>query len=181
MANEILLGVSGGVACYKSAMVCSKLVQAGYGVTVIMTRSAQEFIGAPTFEALSGRSVAIASFDPGFPLGPHIELAKRAQVMLVAPATANIIAKAAQGIADDLLSTTLLSFTGKVFFAPAMNTEMWSKKSVQRNLQQIQEDGAALIGPESGWQSCRDQGLGRMTEPAEIVSILCAWLDSDAT
>ena len=134
MGKEILLGVSGGVACYKSAMICSRLVQAGHGVSVILTQAASKFIGAATFEALSGRSVATSTFDAAYPLGPHIELAKKSDILLVAPATANIIAKAAHGIADDLLSTTLLSFTGMVFFAPAMNSEMWSKASVQRNV-----------------------------------------------
>lgn len=176
MAKEILLGVSGGVACYKAAIVCSKLVQSGYGVSVILTRSAGEFIGAPTFEALSGRPVSDSTFNAGFPLGPHIELARRADLLLVAPATANIIAKAAQGIADDLLSTTLLSFTGPVWFAPAMNAEMWSKPSVQRNVKQLREDGVEMIGPAAGWQSCRERGVGRMSEPQEIVAAIVARL-----
>ena len=143
MGKEILLGVSGGVACYKSAMICSKLVQQGHGVSVILTSAAQEFIGAATFAALSGRAVSTSSFESNYPLGPHIELAKRAEIMLVAPATANLLAKVANGIADDLLSTTLLSFTGTIYFAPAMNAEMWNKASVQRNVAQ----------DPSGWHS----------------------------
>lgn len=176
MAKEILLGVSGGVACYKSAMICSKLVQAGHGVSVILTKAATKFIGPATFEALSGRAVAIESFDSAFPLGPHIELAKKADLFVVAPATANIIAKAAMGVADDLLSTTFLSFAGPVFLAPAMNQEMWSKAAVQRNVAQLIEDGVQMIGPEAGWQSCRDQGVGRMTDPEEIIARLSTYL-----
>ncbi|MEC9093111.1 MAG: flavoprotein [Planctomycetota bacterium] len=167
---EILLGVSGGVACYKSAMICSVLIQQGHGVNVILTESATRFIGAPTFEALSGRAVALSGFDSRYPLGPHIQLAKQADLFLVAPATANIIAKAAQGIADDLLSTTLLSFRGRLVFAPAMNSEMWNKVAVQRNVDQLRSDGVEMIGPDSGWQSCREQGEGRMSQPEEIVA-----------
>ena len=174
MGKEILLGVSGGVACYKSAMICSRLVQAGNSVTVVLTEAATRFIGAPTFEALSGRPVATSAFDSSYPLGPHIELARRADLLLVAPATANLIAKAANGIADDLLSTTLLSFVGPVYFAPAMNVEMWSKPSVQRNVEQLVSDGVNMIGPESGWQSCRDKGVGRMSEPEKILEVVLA-------
>ena len=170
--REIILAVSGGIACYKAAVICSRLVQSGHGVSVVLTESASRFVGAPTFEALSGRPCSCSMFDSRFPLGPHIELARRADLMLVAPATANLLAKAAHGIADDLLSTLLLSFTGRVLFAPAMNAEMWQKASVQRNVSQLVSDGVEMIGPESGWQSCRDQGEGRMSEPDTIVKAL---------
>lgn len=172
MAKEILLGVSGGIACYKAAALCSKLVQAGHQVSVVLTPSAQEFVGIATFAALSGRPVATSLFDAAYPLGAHIELARRADLFLIAPATANLMAKAVQGVADDLLSTTLLSFTGPVYMAPAMNVEMWEKKSVQRNVQQLVDDGVHMIGPESGWQSCRDTGAGRMSEPEKIVEVI---------
>ncbi len=169
MSKEILIGVSGGVAAYKSAALVSRLVQAGHGVTVVMTAASEEFIGAATFRALTGRSVAMSSFPAhAHPLGPHIELARKADVLCIAPATANIMAKAANALADDLLSTLLLSFDGPVLMAPAMNREMWDKPAVQRNVAQLREDGVHFIGPESGWQSCREVGAGRMSEPEAI-------------
>ncbi|MEM8864572.1 MAG: flavoprotein, partial [Planctomycetota bacterium] len=116
-------------------------------------------------------------FDQGeHPLGPHIELARQADLLCIAPATADMLAKAAHGLADDLLSTLLLSFTGPTYFAPAMNTEMWEKPSVQRNVATLSEDGAVMIGPGEGWLSCRTQGAGRMAEPEEILDVLLAAL-----
>jgi phosphopantothenoylcysteine decarboxylase/phosphopantothenate--cysteine ligase len=168
MSREILIGVCGGVSAYKSAAMVSRLVQDGHGVTVVLTRSAKRFIGAATFRALTGRQVVRDIFDPSYPLGAHIELARLADILCVAPATANLLAKAAHGIADDLLSTLLLTFTGPKLLAPAMNTEMWAQAAVQRNVDQLKADGYRLIGPASGWLSCRDQGAGRMSEPEEI-------------
>jgi phosphopantothenoylcysteine decarboxylase len=171
MPSEILIGVSGGVAAYKSAALVSKLVQAGHGVSVVMTAAAEQFIGAATFRALTGRIVAIESFPPHeHPLGPHIELARQAELLCVAPATANLLAKAAHGLADDLLSTLLLSFDGPVLMAPAMNREMWEKPVVQRNMAQLREDGVHFVGPGDGWQSCRERGPGRMSEPEAIAA-----------
>lgn len=173
MAREILIGVTGGIAAYKTAALVSDLVQSGLGVTVVMTRSAQKFIGAATFRALTGRPVATRAFEvESHPLGPHIELARQANLMCVAPATADFLAKAAHGIADDLLSTMLLSFTGPVLLAPAMNKEMWSKPAVQRNVEQLRSDGFHFVGPDEGWQSCRERGVGRMAEPAEIAAAI---------
>lgn len=172
MPNEILLGVSGGIACFKAAALCSKLAQNGFGVSVIMTESSRQFIGAATFEALSGRKVCHNIFDPAYPLGAHIELARKADLFLIAPATANLIGKVANGIADDLLTTTVLSFTKQIYFAPAMNVEMWGKTSVQRNVDRLRKDGLEMIGPDSGWQSCREQGSGRMSEPDAIFDVI---------
>lgn len=169
MAHEIIVGVSGGIAAYKTAALVSDLVQSGLGVTVVMTRAASKFIGPATFSALTGRRVLSRSFDfHDHPLGPHIELARQAELMCIAPATANMMAQAAHGIANDLLSTLLLSFTGPVIMAPAMNSQMWNKPVVQRNLKQIREDGLHIVDPSEGWLSCRDHGTGRMAEPAEI-------------
>ena len=168
MAHELIIGVSGGIAAYKTAALVSSLVQKGHGVSVIMTRSARHFVGPATFRALTGRPVAIGGFDRHYPLGAHIELADRADLLCIAPASADILAKAACGLADDLLSTLLLSFTGPVLFSPAMNSAMWEKAAVQRNIKQLREDGHHIIDPQSGWQSCRRQGMGRMAEPAEI-------------
>ena len=164
--RELLIGVTGGIAAYKTATLVSRLVQAGAGVTVVMTRSATKLVGPRTFEALTGQPVRTHVFGLG--AHPHIELADSADLLCVAPATANILAKAAVGLADDLLSTLLLSFDGPVLFAPAMNTRMWEKPAVQRNVAQLKADGAVLIGPEQGYLSCGASGAGRMAEPDAI-------------
>ncbi|MDR0871395.1 MAG: phosphopantothenoylcysteine decarboxylase [Planctomycetaceae bacterium] len=166
--SEILLGITGGIAAYKSAMLVSKLVQHGCGVSVVMTQSATELIAPKTFEALSRRTVRTSVFHTDR-IYAHIELARQADLFCIAPATANILAKAANGIADDLVSTLILSFDGPVLFAPAMNTAMWNKAAVQRNVRQLREDGALFIGPENGHLSCGETGAGRMAEPEKIV------------
>lgn len=168
MAHEIIIGVSGGIAAYKTAALVSSLVQQGHGVSVVMTRSARKFIGAATFRALTGRPVVSESFDHHYPLGAHIELAEKAELLCVAPASADVLAKAACGLADDLLSTLLLSFSGPIVFAPAMNSAMWEKPAVERNIKTLRADGHHFIDPQEGWQSCRRVGMGRMAEPAEI-------------
>lgn len=173
MTHEIIVGVSGGIAAYKTAALVSDLVQSGLGVTVVMTRAAGKFIGPATFRALTGRRVQTRSFDSqDYPLGPHIELARQAELLCVAPATANIMAQAAHGIADDLLSTLLLSFTGLVLMAPAMNSQMWNKPAVQRNLNQLRDDGLHIVDPTEGWLSCRQKGVGRMADPANIKKVI---------
>ena len=167
--RELLIGVTGGIAAYKTAALVSQLVQSGAGVSVVMTRAAQRFIGRATFEALTGRRVHTRVFDdPEHPLGAHIQVAERAELLCVAPATADFLAKAATGLADDLLSTLYLSCTCPVLLAPAMNTAMWEKPSVQRNLKQLEADGVTIVAPESGWLSCRQTGAGRMAEPDKI-------------
>jgi phosphopantothenoylcysteine decarboxylase len=171
--REVIIGVSGGIAAYKTAALVSKLVQSGAGVTVVMTAAAREFIGPATFAALTGRPVAERVFDEAqSPLGAHIDLAQRGELLCVAPATANVLAKAATGMADDLLSTLLLSFTGPVLLAPAMNCEMWEKPSVQRNVAQLRRDGVHFVDPEEGWLSCRQQGVGRMAAPEKILDAI---------
>jgi phosphopantothenoylcysteine decarboxylase/phosphopantothenate--cysteine ligase len=172
--RELLIGVSGGIAAYKTAGLVSRLVQSGAGVTVVMTRSATELVGPKTFEALTRRPVAVHLFDHG--AHPHIELADRAEVLCVAPATANILAKAACGQADDLLSTVLLSFGGPIIMAPAMNTQMWEKPPVQRNVEQLRADGVVLVGPEEGYLSCGAKGVGRMAEPEKIFQVIAEQL-----
>lgn len=166
--KEILLGVTGGIAAYKAATIVSRLRQRDYGVSVVMTASARELVAPKTFEALSGRPVRYSVFDSDR-IHAHIDLARESDLFCIAPATANILAKAAHGIADDLLSTLLLSFEGPRLFAPAMNVVMWNKSVVQRNVRQLLEDGALMIGPESGRLSCGETGDGRMTEPEKIV------------
>jgi len=167
--REILLGITGGIAAYKSADLASKLVQAGALVSVVMTKSAEKFIGRTTFEALTGRPVYRKMFSPiEHQQGEHIGLARRAEFMVIAPASANFLAKASHGLADDLLSTLVLTVTCPLLLAPAMNSEMWSKASVQRNVIQLKEDGYHIIDPGSGWLSCGEIGPGRMAEPEEI-------------
>lgn len=168
VGSELLIGVSGGIAAYKTAALVSSLVQDGHGVSVVMTRAARKFIGPATFRALTGRPVVTNPFDDHYPLGAHIELADKATLLCIAPASADLLAKAATGVADDLLTTLLLSFTGPILIAPAMNTAMWDKPSVQRNLKTLRGDGYHIIGPQEGWQSCRRAGMGRMSEPTEI-------------
>ncbi len=171
--REVLIGVSGGIAAYKTAALISHLVQRSLGVSVICTEAARSFVGDATFAALTGRPVATAVIDSSpFPLGAHIELARRAHLFCIAPATANVLAQLASGSADDLLSTTYLCFRGPVLVAPAMNCEMWGKPAVQRNIQQLKQDGVIVIEPEAGWLSCRDQGPGRMAEPETILAAI---------
>jgi phosphopantothenoylcysteine decarboxylase/phosphopantothenate--cysteine ligase len=168
--HEILLGVTGGIAAYKAADLASKLVQGGAGVSVVLTRSARKFIGETTFEALTNRPVHRKLFSPQeHPLGEHIGLARRAELLVVAPATADCLAKFAHGLADDLLTTLYLAFTGPVLVAPAMNAQMWAKPAVQRNLAQLRSDGVQFVDPGEGWLSCGAVGPGRMAEPARII------------
>jgi phosphopantothenoylcysteine decarboxylase/phosphopantothenate--cysteine ligase len=163
------VGVGGGIAAYKSAELVSRLVQNAYPVCVVMTKAAQRFVAPDTFAALTGRPVATSLFESvRYPLGTHIELADRGSILCVAPASADLLAKAAHGLADDLLSTLLLSFTGPILLAPAMNWAMWAKPAVQRNVAALREDGFQFVGPGEGWQSCRKSGVGRMAEPDEI-------------
>ena len=165
----VALGVCGGIAAYKTAMLARRLVQSGADVHVIMTAAAQQFVGQATFAALTGRPVASEVFDPNRqPLGAHIELAEDCDVLCVAPATANFLAKAATGLADDLLATLYLAFDGPILIAPAMNAQMWASPAVQRNVEQLRLDGAHFVDPEEGWQSCRRDGAGRMAEPESI-------------
>ncbi|MCR9231314.1 MAG: bifunctional phosphopantothenoylcysteine decarboxylase/phosphopantothenate--cysteine ligase CoaBC [bacterium] len=168
--REILIGVSGGIAAYKTADLTSKLVQKGAAVSVVMTQAAQKFIGPTTFEALTGRPVYQGSFTPHEHFqGEHIGLARRAELFVIAPATANVIAQIAHGFADDLLSTLTLTCTAPILLAPAMNADMWAKPSVQRNLAQLREDGIQIVEPGEGWLSCGIVGKGRMAEPADIL------------
>ncbi len=173
--RELLIGVSGGIAAYKTAGLVSRLVQSGAAVSVVMTRSATRLVGPKTFEALTGRHVALRMFGHG--AHQHIELAARAEVLCVAPATANVLAKAASGLADDLLSTVLLSFDGPIIMAPAMNTRMWEKPAVQRNVEQLRADGVVLVGPEEGYLSCGAEGMGRMASPERIFEVIAGQLE----
>lgn len=168
--RELLIGISGGIAAYKTAGLVSRLVQAGAGVSVVMTRAGARLVGPKTFEALTGRPVATGLFARS--AHPHIDLARQAELLCVAPATANLLAKAAWGLADDLLSTLLLAFEGPVLMAPAMNRAMWEKPAVKRNLRQLRDDGVQIIDPEEGYLSCGEYGAGRMASPERIFQII---------
>ena len=168
---EILLGITGGIAAYKSAVLCSQLVQRQASVTVAMTEHAQQFVGKLTFSTLSGREVYTDLFEtPEVYDAKHIDLTRRVDLIVVAPATANFVAKLAHGICDDLLSTLLCSADGNVLLAPAMNVRMWNHSATVRNIEQVRRDGCQIIGPESGSLACGDVGEGRMAEPEDIVT-----------
>ena len=167
---ELLICVTGGIAAYKVATVVSSLVQKKAAVTVAMTDSATRLIGPPTFRGLTGRAVYTDLWAQEISADvEHISLAERADLVVVAPATANILAKMAAGIADDLVCTTLLAVEGPVLLAPAMNVRMWSNPATGHNVEILKQRGHILVGPESGWQACGHVGIGRMAEPQTIV------------
>ncbi len=171
--RELIIGVSGGIAAYKTAVLVSQLVQDGARVTVVTTEAGERFVGSATFAALTGRPVVRQAFDDNnHPLGAHIEIAERGELLCVSPATANFLAKAAHGIADDVLTTIYLAFSGPVLIAPAMNSAMWEKPVVQRNVSQLRSDGVHFLDPEEGWLSCRQRGTGRMASPETIVTAI---------
>ena len=166
----VVLGVTGGIAAYKSAEIASQLKKQGHDVYVIMTKHATEFIAPLTFETLTNHPVVVDMFTRETPWEvEHIALAKRADVFLVAPASANFLGKYANGIADDMLTTTVLATKAPVVLAPAMNTNMWSNAIVQKNVEALKSFGVSMVGPGSGYLACGDLGQGRMSEPEEIV------------
>lgn len=168
MEKKVVLGISGGIAAYKAADICSRLRKAGCEVRVVMTKNATEFISPLTLETLSGNAVAVQEFEHTFEIG-HISLAKWAGLFLLAPATANVLAKMACGIADDLMTSTFLAMACPVLVAPAMNCNMWRNPATQENIETLRRRGIRFIGPESGFLACGDIDVGRMTEPADIV------------
>lgn len=175
--KHIVVGVTGGIAAYKAAMLVSLLKKKGADVHVCMTANACRFITPLTFETLSANRVVTDTFSRETPYEvEHVALAKLADLIVIAPATANIIAKAANGIADDFLSTLLLAARGKVMFAPAMNTAMLHHAAVQRNMMQLREDSCLMVAPGSGMLACGDIGDGRMAEPQEICEAIEAAL-----
>lgn len=168
--KNILLGITGGIAAYKSASFARLLIKNGYDVRVIMTASAQAFITPLTLQALTGNPVHIDLLDESAELGMgHIELAKWADLLIIAPATANTIAKLAMGIADNLLTTVCLATTAPILVAPAMNQQMWQHPSVKLNLQTLTDYDYEIIQPASGEQACGDIGEGRLPEPEQLL------------
>jgi phosphopantothenoylcysteine decarboxylase len=169
--REIVVAVCGGIAAYKVADVVSKLVQTGAGVTVVMTRDAQRFVTPLTFEALSARKVRTDTYDLADSSDPqHIGLTERADLMLVAPATANVIAKVAHGLCDDLVTLMIAAAACPVVFAPAMNNRMWDNPIARENVAKLDRLGYRFIGPEQGWLACRNVGAGRLSDPPTIVA-----------
>jgi phosphopantothenoylcysteine synthetase/decarboxylase len=168
---NILLGVTGGIAAYKVVDLASKLAAGGANVRTVMTESACRFVGPTSFEAVTGSPVYRSLWtDPAGHSSTHISLADWANVVVVAPASADIIGKAANGICDDLLSTTLCTcWATPTLFAPAMNTRMWENPAVQRNITTLRERNVQMIGPTAGRLACGTEGMGRMAEPQQIL------------
>ncbi len=179
--KKILLGVTGGIAAYKAAELCRLLAKAGADVQVVMTAAAQQFVTPLTFQALSGKPALTSLWDAVSGDGmEHIHLSRDADLLLVAPASADFLAKLAQGRADDALSTLCLARSCRLAVAPAMNREMWAAAPTQRNLERLHADGVQVLGPAAGEQACGEVGLGRMLEPADIMSTVSGLLGRGA-
>lgn len=172
-SKRVLVAVTGGIACYKSAALVSKLVQAGADVRVIMTDAAMKFVGPITFQSLTGKPVVTSMWQADDqPESQHVGFARWCDLMLIAPASADMIAKLAAGLCDDVVSLTACALprATPMLLAPAMNADMWASPIVQRNMQTLADLlGVHVVGPEQGWQACRTQGAGRMSEPEAIL------------
>ncbi|MCS6764842.1 MAG: bifunctional phosphopantothenoylcysteine decarboxylase/phosphopantothenate--cysteine ligase CoaBC [Candidatus Protistobacter heckmanni] len=174
--KHILLGLSGGIACYKSAVLTRLLVKAGATVQVVMTEAAEHFITPVTMQALSGRTVYTSQWDARVANNmPHIDLVREADAVVIAPASTDILAKLAHGFANDLLTTLCLARSVPLLVAPAMNAEMWDKPATQRNIAQLRADDVQFLGPAAGDQACGETGMGRVLEPEEILEALGAF------
>jgi phosphopantothenoylcysteine decarboxylase/phosphopantothenate--cysteine ligase len=177
--KHIVLGLTGGIACYKSAELCRLLLKAGATVQVVMTEAAEQFITPVTMQALSGRPVYGSQWDARAPNNmPHINLSREADAIVLAPCSADFIARLVQGRSDELLSLMCLARPADrvpLLIAPAMNREMWSHPATQRNLAQVASDGAHVLGVDTGWQACGETGDGRMLEPAQLLEDITAF------
>ena len=171
----VVLGVTGGIAAYKACEIVSRLKKLHANVRVVLTEHACRFVQPLTFETLSGNQVAVSAFEHSFEI-EHISLARAADLLLIAPATANIIGKMAHGIADDLLSTTAMAVVCPILIAPAMNCAMYRSAALQENLETLKGRGVLTVGPESGHLACGDVDIGRMSEPVTIVARVCELL-----
>lgn len=178
--KNVVIGVSGGIACYKTVEIVNQLKKDGYNVNVIMTKAAQEFVRPLTFQVMSGNLVVTDMFDPVDHWDTkHIDLAKNADVFVIVPATANIIGKIASGIADDMLSTTIMVAKCSVIIAPAMNTAMYENPFVQENLQKLKENGYKVLETKEGLLACGDEGRGKLLSWEEIVKEIKDVLEKD--
>ena len=177
LTRRLLLGVTGGIAAYKVAELARLLIRNNVEVRVAMTEAATRFVGPATFQALTGQPVATDLWDASFPNNmAHIELSRGVDAILVAPATADFLAKVAHGRADDLLSTVCVARSCPLLVAPAMNVEMWENAATQRNVATLRGDGVAILGPASGDQACGEVGMGRMLEPEELLQSILSFL-----
>lgn len=173
--KSIVLGITGGIAAYKAAELVRLLVKANVDVQVVMTETACQFITPTTMQALSGKPVFTSMWDASIPNGmPHIELSRAADAIVIAPASADFIAKLAHGRADDLLSTLCLARNCQLLVAPAMNKQMWEHPATQRNIVQLSADGVSVLGPDSGEQACGEVGLGRMLAAEDLLDLIHA-------
>ena len=181
VTTNVALGVGGGIAAYKAAELARALMERGFSVQVVMTRSAEEFVRPLTFAALTGRKVLTSLFSAASAPSPeetlssaieHIRVAQENQILVIAPATADLLAKLAHGLADDLLTTTYLAFTGSVVLAPAMNTNMWNHPATQENLRILRSRGHVIVEPDEGILACGMVGPGRLAEPESIAQVV---------
>jgi phosphopantothenoylcysteine decarboxylase/phosphopantothenate--cysteine ligase len=174
--RRLLLGVTGGIAAYKVAELARLLIRNNVDVQVAMTEAATKFVGPATFQALTGKPVVTTLWDASFPNHmAHIELSRGVDAIVVAPASADFLAKVAHGIADDLLSTVCLARSCPLLLAPAMNVEMWDNAATQRNVATLRGDGVAILGPAAGDQACGEVGMGRMLEPEELLQAVLSF------
>ncbi len=168
--KRILLGLTGGIAAYKAADLARGLIKEGADVQAVMTEAACRFVSPLTLQSLTGKPVFTSMWDERIGNGmPHIELSRDRDLIVVAPATADFIAKLVHGAADDLLATLCVARESRLMVAPAMNRQMWENPATQRNIQQLRNDGIVIEGPDSGDQACGENGMGRMSEPDQIV------------
>jgi phosphopantothenoylcysteine decarboxylase/phosphopantothenate--cysteine ligase len=176
LKRRILLGVTGGIAAYKAAELARLLQRNNVEVQVAMTDAGTKFVSPATFQALTGKPVVTDAWDASFANNmAHIELSRGADAIVIAPATADFIAKLAHGLADDLLSTVCVARNCPLLVAPAMNREMWDNAATQRNVATLRNDGIAVLGPAAGDQACGETGMGRMLEPEELVQDILAF------
>ena len=174
--KKIVLGISGGIAAYKAPELARQLIQEGASVQVVMTEAAQQFVTPVTMQALTGNPVYTSQWDNSIANNmAHIELSRSADAILIAPASADLMAKLSLGLADDLLTTLCLARDCPLLLSPAMNKQMWDHAATQRSVQRLTDDGVAVLGPASGFQACGEVGMGRMLEPTEITEQVIAF------
>ena len=174
--KKIVLGISGGIAAYKAPELARQLIQEGAFVQVVMTEAAKQFVTPVTMQALTGNPVYLSQWDSSIPNNmAHIELSRSADAILIAPASADLMAKLSLGLADDLLSTLCLARDCPLLLTPAMNKQMWEHAATQRSVKRLADDGVTLLGPASGFQACGEVGMGRMLEPSEITEQVIAF------
>jgi phosphopantothenoylcysteine decarboxylase/phosphopantothenate--cysteine ligase len=175
--RRLVLGISGGIAAYKAVYLVRRLIELGARVRTVMTAGALRFVGEQSLSAVTDHRV-VTSLYGGTEVSPHTELAAWADAIVIAPATANVVAKVANGLSDDALTATVAAFDGPVVMAPAMHTEMWQQPACRRNIERLSRDGRYLVGPVSGALAGGDSGMGRMSEPEDIVAATAAVFDS---